>query len=66
MCSCVCVCVCSHMSLEATKRVTTACEGGSNSLLSQGQNRQYGRRVTVGDCGPVLITGNTMQEPSVV
>lgn len=39
--------------------------GGSNSLLSQRQNRQYGRRVTVGDFRPVLITGNTM-EPSVV
>ena len=61
MCVCVCVCV----SQAATKRVTTAFEGGANSLLSPGQNRQYGRRVTVGDFRPVLITGNT-REPSVV
>lgn len=59
---CVCACVGVSVSSEATKSVTTAFEGGSNSLLSQGQNRQYGRRVTVGDCRPVLITSNTRSQ----
>lgn len=42
-----------------TKRAVVAIEGGSNSLLRRGQNRQYGRRVAVGDFRPVLITGDT-------
>jgi len=56
------VCVHVGVSLEATKRVTAAFEGESNSLLSQGQNRQYGRQVAIGDCGPVLITSNTRSQ----